>query len=123
MLQTEPMPPAVFAELQMLVKRLECLRENFDTLANDFGVHLPEQVELPATPDSHPDSPGLDGLRTEICRLNGQVSMIEQLHERLFAARSQLFGLGSAKWETQGTIPSDMASNHGPIRQGDFRAH
>ncbi len=124
MLTAEPTPPAVIEELQNLVSRLSCLRENFDTLTNDFGIQLPELDDMPPIVDSHPDTPGLDGLRTEITRINTQIALIEQLHERLFAARSQLFGFGDGRWQTttDAKPPVGFPDNYGPVRKGDFRA-
>ena len=120
MLTAEPMPPAVIEELQSLVSRLSCLRENFDTLANDFGV-LIDQPPMPATPEG--ETPGLDGLRTEITRINTEIALIEQLHERLFAARSQLFGFGDGKWQATGNPVPNTPGNYPPIQAGDFRTH
>lgn len=123
MLTAEPMPPAVIEELQNLVSRLSCLRDNFDTLANDFGV-LIDQAPMPATPEGEtPGLDGLDGLRTEIARINTQVALIEQLHERLFAARSQLFGFGGGEGQaTDNPIPN-TPGNYPPIKAGNFRTH
>ena len=93
MLQAEPTAPPVTEELCSINHRLVCLRENFGTLVNDFGVHLdqPDQPDMPAVAKG---APGLDVLRTEITRINTQIALIEQLYDRLFAARAQLFGVG-----------------------------
>ncbi len=124
MLQTEPTAPPITGELQMLVKRLVCLRENFKTLADDFGVHSdktpPQDMD---TEPGFPDAPGLDALRTEITRINSQVTMIEELHERLWLARTQLFGLDETKWQATSTPMPDTPGNYADVRKGDFRSH
>lgn len=108
LLQTEPMAPSINEELQLLVKRLLCLRENFATLADDFGIHI-DQPEAPAetaeTAEKHPGAPGLDALRTSICDINTQISLIEQHYDRLYAARAQLFGVGDGKWHSTNPAP------------------
>ena len=123
MLQAEPMAPPIAEELSMIDKRLACLRENFNTLANDFGVHL-DQPDMPPTTEGPPDAPGLDALRTRVTQINTQISLIEQLYDRLFAARAQLFGIGESQWETTDEpMPDAPNRGYGPIRKGDFRAH
>ncbi len=122
MLQAEPMAPTIYSELQTLSIRLAGLRENFETLANDFGVHL-DQPDMPPTADAPPQNPGLDGLRTEITQINTQIALIEQLYDRLFAARTQLFGLAEAGWQETDTPLPHTPGNYGPVRRGDFRAH
>jgi len=106
----------------MLVKRLVCLRENFNTLADDFGVHIDHPPMVDDEPGP-PDASGLDVLRTEINRINAQISLIEQLHERLFVAKAQLFGVGDGQWETTDTPMPNTPGNFAPVRTGDFRAH
>ena len=125
MLNTEPMAPAINDELDEIIKRLACLRENFDSLANDFGVHLdhPEMVHPNCT---NPPGLGIDKLRLSITEINVQIGLIEQQHERLFAARAQLFGVGDGQWQTEiGPVPSlsDDTPKYAPVRTGDFRAH
>lgn len=121
MLNTEPMTPAINDELDEIIKRLACLRENFDSLANDFGVHLdhPEMVHPNRT---NPPGLGIDKLRLSITEINAQISLIEQQQERLFAARAQLFGVGDGQWQaTDAPVPN--TPDYGPVRTGDFRAH
>lgn len=127
MLQAEPMAPSISAELQLLVKRLLGLRENFNTLADDFGVHI-DHEPMAETAEGHQGAPGLDILRTSICDINTQISLIEQLYDRLYAARAQLFGVGDGKWQDTDTPQTRLMSNDqgplvAPIRKGDFRAH
>lgn len=117
----EPMAPPIAEELKMLVKRLVCLRENFNTLADDFGVYIDHPPMVDDEP-SPPDASGLAALRTEITRINIQISLIEQLHERLYAAQAQLFGIGSGKWQTADTPIPNTPGNYAPVRTGDFRA-
>ncbi len=106
----------------MIIKRLACVCENFASLANDFGVHL-TQPEVPR-PDRNPEGPGLDNLRTAIAEINVQIALIENQHERLYAARAQLFGVGDGQWTTATGPPlPNTPGNYGPIRQGDHRAH
>ncbi len=111
MLQSEPMAPSIAAELQLLVKRLLGLRENFNTLADDFGVHI-DHEPMAETAEGHQGAPGLDILRTSICDINTQISLIEQLYDRLYAARAQLFGVGDGKWHT--TSPPPMLNDPYP---------
>ena len=112
----------------MLVKRLVCLRENFNTLADAFGVHN-DHSPMTDTEAGSPDAPGLDALRTEITRINTQICLIEQLYDRLFAARTQLFGfdVGEGQWQTTDTPQSRLMhntpGNYAEVRKGDFRAH
>ena len=107
----------------MLVSRLVCLRENFNSLADDFGVRS-DKAPMPDT-EAGPteNAPGLDVLRTEISRINNQISLIEELHERLFAARAQLFGVGDGRWQSTDTPMPNTPGNFAPVRKGDFRAH
>jgi len=121
MLQAEPMAPPIVEELDAVVKRLECLNEHFNNLATDFGVHLdhPEMVH----PDREKQSPGLDTLRKTITEINAQISLIEQQHERLFAARTQLFGFGETQWQTTDTPLPNTPGNYAEVRKGDFRTH
>ena len=123
MLQAEPMAPPIAEELDSVVNRLTVLNENFNSLATDFGVHLdhPEMV----APDGQKISPGVDTLRKTITEINAQISLIEHHAERLFAARTQLFGFGDGKWQTTDT-PTPMPNtpgNYAEVRPGDFRAH
>ena len=109
--QAEPMAPSIAAELQLLVKRLLGLRENFNTLADDFGVHI-DHEPMAETAEGHQGAPGLDILRTSICDINTQISLIEQVYDRLYAARAQLFGVGDGKWHT--TSPPPMLNGPCP---------
>ena len=108
-----------------MVNRLTVLNENFNSLATDFGVHL-DHPEIVA-PDGQKISPGLDMLRSTITEINAQISLIEQQHERLFAARTQLFGFGDCKWQTTDTPQArpmpNTPGNYSEVRKGDFRAH
>ena len=125
MLQAEPMAPPIAEELDSLVNRLTVLNENFNSLATDFGVHLdhPEMI----APDGPKISPGVDTLRKTITEINAQISLIEQQHERLFAARTQLFGFGETQWQTtdtpQARLMPNTPGNYAEVRKGDFRAH
>ncbi len=121
MLQAEPMAPPITEELCTINHRLVCLRENFDTLANDFGIHL-DQPEMPSVVDGA-NGPGLDALRLEVTRINTQIALIEQLYDRLFAARAQLFGVGEGQWQTTNKDDAPIPRNYPPIQAGDFRAH
>jgi len=112
LLQTEPMAPSINEELQLLVKRLLCLRENFATLADDFGIHIDQPPTPAETAEGHPGAPGLDALRTSICDINTQISLIEQHYDRLYAARAQLFGVGDGKWHS--TNPAPMTDSQCP---------
>ena len=103
------------------MNRLTVLNENFNSLATDFGVHL-DHPKLVA-PDGQKISPGLDMLRSTITEINDQISRIEQQHERLFAARTQLFGFGDSKWQTTDTPMPNTPGNYAEVRKGDFRAH
>ena len=121
MLQTEPMTPPITHELDSVVKRLICLKENFNSLSNDFGVTL-DHPEM-AHPDRQKTNPGLDTLRTTITEINAQISLIEQQHERLFAAKAQLFGVGDGQWHATDAPLPNTPGNYGPVREGDFRTH
>ena len=125
MLTAEPMPPPIAEELDSLVNRLTVLNENFNSLATDFGVHVDHPKMI--APDGKKISPGLDTLRQAITEINAQILLIEQQHERLFAARTQLFGFGDCKWQTTDTPPAGLMpntpGNYSEVRKGDFRAH
>ena len=118
---TQPMTLAIAEELDLLIKRLTTLNENFTQLSNDFGVTLdhPEMTR----PDRQKSGPGLDTLRTAITEINAQIALIEQQHERLFAAKAQLFGVGDGQWHETDAPPPNTPGNYGPVRTGDFRSH
>ena len=118
----EPMTPPIAEELETIISRLNNLRANLATLGDDFGVHLPEQTELPR-PDRDPQAPGLTSLRNAITEINTQIALIEQQHERLYAARAQLFGVGDGQWQTSDAPLPSTPGNYGPVRAGDFRSH
>ena len=105
----------------MIIKRLANLRTNLATLGDDFGVHL-DQQEVPQ-PDRNPQAPGLDNLRNAIVEINTQIALIENQHERLYAARAQLFGVGDGQWHETDAPPPNTPGNYGPVRAGDFRSH
>jgi len=116
----EPMQLPIVEELDSVAIRLSNLNENFNSLATDFGVHLdhPEMVHL----DRAKQSPGLETLRTAITEINAQISLLEQHHEGLFAARTQLFGFGDSQWQATDTPLPDTPGNYAEVRKGDFRA-
>jgi len=117
MLQTEPTQPHIAESLENIIKRLMSVRENLSCLANEFGIHL-DHPEMPH-PDRERTLPGLDQLRLAITEINTQIAYIEQEHDRLYAARAQLFGIGDGKWQE-----CDMPNpGPGPIQQGNWRNH
>jgi len=118
---TEPTAPPIAEELDSLVNRLTVLNENFNSLATDFGVHL-DSPEMIAS-DGKKISPGLDTLRQTITEIKAQISLIEQQHERLFAARTQLFGFGDGQWQAADNPIPNTPGNYAEVRKGDFRTH
>lgn len=106
----------------MIIGRLNNLRTNLETLGNDFGVHLPEQLEMPK-PDRNPKASGLDNLRNAIVEINTQIALIENQHERLYAARAQLFGVGDGQWQTTDAPLPSTPGNYPPVAAGNFRTH
>ena len=106
----------------MIIGRLNNLRTNLETLGNDFGVHLPEQLEMPK-PDRNPKALGLDNLRNAIVEINTQIALIENQHERLYSARAQLFGVGDGQWQTTDAPLPNTPGNYPPVAAGNFRTH
>lgn len=106
----------------MIIGRLNNLRANLATLGDDFGVNLPEKIEMPPV-DRNPKLTGLDNLRSAIVEINTQIALVENQHERLYAARAQLFGVGDGQWQTSDAPLPNTPGNYAPVRAGDFRSH
>ena len=117
MLQTEPTQSHIAESLEMIVKRLMSVRENLAGLADEFGIHL-DHPEMPH-PDRDRPLTGLDQLRLAVTEINTQIAYIEQEHQRLYAARAQLFGIGDGKWR-ECDAPK---VGQGPIQQGNWGTH
>ena len=128
MLRVEGNSPCIHGELEQVIKRLHGLRERFGNVLDELGIHMdrPEHAH-PIRSAENPRSTGLSELRTAITEINTQIAYLEFEADRLFQAKTELFGVGDGRWH-ETNVPVETTPQPEPyrgreVRKGDFGAH
>lgn len=115
---------SILVELQILIKRLSELKDSFNSLANDYGVNIPNPPDF-AHMDAYkgPPAEGISSLRCALTEINILIQEINTERERLWQARIEILGPSDKKlrfdrpgsphdprWDNQRDVPREDTS-------------